>query len=102
MNEVKAKSNFIHNILQLALGVLWLDGLLTTDSINITIASRTANASLLSLQLWVDWSAAEELIHSLKRKTLGFWNEEPNEDEHGEGEGTKDEVCSISSLSDVH
>lgn len=35
---------------------------------------------------------AKELVHVLERSALGLGDEEPDEDEHGEGEGTKDQV----------
>lgn len=34
----------------------------------------------------------EQLIHSLQRDALGFRNEEPDEEEHGEAEAAKNEV----------
>jgi hypothetical protein len=36
---------------------------------------------------------AKQVVHSLQRQTLGLRNKEPDEDEHGEAEGSIYEEC---------
>lgn len=85
----------------LALNVCWLGTLLLSNDIGLVVGAvaGAANAGLLTSKLGVV-DSTEELVHLLEGDTLGLGNEEPDKDEHGEGERAKDEVGTVTGLSD--
>jgi len=87
------------------------DNLLFLDvgSSGVLIGAGLGDVSILlvdggaAVALLVDelgWGGhAEEFVHLLERHSLGLWDEEPGEREHGQAERTEDEVSSVSSTS---
>lgn len=45
---------------------------------------------VLDLDLLYELRNTEEIVHLLERHTLGFWDKEPYEEEHGEAEAGVD------------
>lgn len=60
----------------------------------LIISTGRREAPLIVCDLCVD--DPENLVHLLKRNTLGLWDKEPCKDEHGETERPEDEVCTVS------
>ena len=79
---------FNHRLVRVGCNLL---ALLTNDLLAVETDFVDGGTALtVSLDVLDELGNTEEVIHLLKRQTLGLRDEEPDEEEHGETEGSVD------------